>query len=832
MLAPLVAVLLLLSFWPAGDHRPQLHGRARGGRHLPVRGPVIAAIDTPAIDWAALSPYLVLLAGIAVVMLASFFARGPPGTARRRDRDTGASSAPVCRRDRPVHERCDRRGADRRLAALRPARRPHAGDPRRRRSPGRSAAFREPVGEERCGEVYALLLSAVGGMAFFVASNNLITLFLGLEWFSISLYILCAITLERTESLEAGLKYLIVAGSFGSAILLFGCALVFGATGEIGYAEIARLPGERRLLLVSGLAMLLVGLAFKASAAPFHQWTPDVYEGAPTPITAFMAAATKVAALVLTLRLLTGVPERGGALDGRARRHRRDLARLGKSRRTRAANVKRMLAYSSISHAGFLLMPIAAGNELGGRALLFYLIPYAAHEPRRVRRRRHTRAGARRAKVTLANMAGFGWERPLLGASMATVHVRLHRLPADRDLPGQVLRLLARSSTAAGPGSPMVGAVSTAVSVYYYLERHPRDVHAAAGAGGGRRGRLAAAATGACKRGRRGARRRDRQLRLRRAAPRHRRNAVAFLPFPVAWTRRVVVLGGGSRARRSSPLCAGSTATPRSRSSSTSSWAASAPTGPACPRRRCFGRSRPSRTPAPRRARPRPCRRGRSGAGLLVARPGRREGRLEPGGLADEAGRRARPRNRRRRRAGPRHRGRRGSSRTRAARRDRLRSRRRRRSRASPRCRTGTAARGRARAPCPRASSSSAAARSAASWRRLYARLGARHARPDRRAPVAADGRGGRRRSWRSAFVEEGMDSASARAPRGSRRRARRSARARGPGARRGRAAARRHRAQAERRGLRARAARVTIGKQGIEVDERLRRGRGRLGGR
>ena len=121
------------------------------------------------------------------------------------------------------------------------------------------------------------------------------TLFLGLEWFSISLYILCAITIERAAALEAGLKYLIV-GSFGSAILLFGSAFVYGATGEIGFAEIAAAGGGDQLLLVTGLAMLLVGLAFKASAAPFHMWTPDVYEGAPTPVTAFMAAATKVAA--------------------------------------------------------------------------------------------------------------------------------------------------------------------------------------------------------------------------------------------------------------------------------------------------------------------------------------------------------------------------------------------------------------------------------------------------------------------------------------------------------------------------------------------------------
>ena len=146
-------------------------------------------------------------------------------------------------------------------------------------------SFREPARDDRAGEYHALLLTAASGMAFFVSANNLMTLFLGLEWFSICLYVLTAIAVERLSGLEASLKYLIV-GSFGSAILLFGSAFVYGATGR------HRLRGHRRrhrraerLFVVAGLAMIIVGLAFKASAAPFHMWTPDVYEGAPTPVT-------------------------------------------------------------------------------------------------------------------------------------------------------------------------------------------------------------------------------------------------------------------------------------------------------------------------------------------------------------------------------------------------------------------------------------------------------------------------------------------------------------------------------------------------------------------
>ena len=147
------------------------------------------------------------------------------------------------------------------------------------------------------------------------------TLFLGLEWFSISLYILCAIDRELVGSLEAGLKYLIV-GGFGSAMLLFGSALVYGATGELEFHEIAQVVQPQGLsddaLLVAGLAMMIGGLGFKASAAPFHMWTPDVYEGAPTPVTAFMSAATKAVALVADA---AGADDRlpaGGATSGRS----------------------------------------------------------------------------------------------------------------------------------------------------------------------------------------------------------------------------------------------------------------------------------------------------------------------------------------------------------------------------------------------------------------------------------------------------------------------------------------------------------------------------------
>src|SRR6185312_12227397 len=163
--------------------------------------------------------------------------------------------------------------------------------------------------KDHVGEYYALLTASAAGMVFFVSASSLMTMFLSLEWFSISLYVLCALDTHRRESLEAGLKYLII-GSFGSGVLLFGCALVYGSTGELGFSAIKEATGADDPLFMTGMAMILAGLAFKVSAAPFHMWTPDVYQGAPTSVTAFMAGATKVAALVLTLRILvTAFPE-------------------------------------------------------------------------------------------------------------------------------------------------------------------------------------------------------------------------------------------------------------------------------------------------------------------------------------------------------------------------------------------------------------------------------------------------------------------------------------------------------------------------------------------
>ena len=345
---------------------------------------------------------------------------------------------------------------------------------------------------DHAGEYYALLAAAGAGMAFFVTAGNLMTLFLGLEWFSISLYILCALDTHRETSLESGLKYLIV-GSFGSAILLFGSALVYGATGELGFSEIASANAGDDYLLLAGLAMLIAGLAFKASAAPFHMWTPDVYEGAPTSVTAFMAAATKVAALVLTLRILTvGFPEQEHLWTVAIAVLACVSLAVGNLAALVQRNVKRLLAYSSVSHAGFMLIAIAANSELGGRALLYYLIPYGAMSigSFAVVAARERELGV---PVTLENLGGLGWERPFLGAAMWVFMLGFMGMPLTGGLVGKFY-VFSAAYEADMWWLIIAGVIATAISLYYYLGvirvLYLRPGHRNAA---GRRGRLAAA---------------------------------------------------------------------------------------------------------------------------------------------------------------------------------------------------------------------------------------------------------------------------------------------------------------------------------------------------
>jgi NADH-quinone oxidoreductase subunit N len=426
-------------------------------------------IPTPSIDWLALSPTLAPLAAAAFALLlsvvlpeswrrgvaAAFVAAGfavalvLAAYVYSKSPDAQGIVADAARRDR--------------LAALAQMIIAGAG------LLTVGIAYSDNPKQDHVGEYFALLATAAAGMMFMVSASSLVTLFLGLEWFSISLYVLCAIDIDLETSLESGLKYLIV-GSFGSSVLLFGFALVYGATGNLNLEAIGRvgqgLTDDQ--MLVVGLAMVLTGLGFKASAAPFHMWTPDVYQGSPTPVTAFMSAATKVAALVVTLRVLnTAFPAQEDLWTAAVGALAVASLAIGNLAALVQRNVKRLLAYSSVSHAGFMLIPIAAGNALGAKALLYYLIPYGAASlgAFAVVAARERELGK---PVTLDNLGGMGWERPFLGFALALFAFAFIGLPPGGLFTGKLYAFSA-AVDADRTWLVIVGVVATAVSVYYYL---------------------------------------------------------------------------------------------------------------------------------------------------------------------------------------------------------------------------------------------------------------------------------------------------------------------------------------------------------------------------
>ena len=423
-------------------------------------------IDTPTVDWLALSPTLALLAASGLTLLGAVIV---PRASERAfsvvvslagfgasaalsgvvfDRSPDPTTVVVQSMTR------DRLGA---LAAIIIALvgvavvLVSAGDGRR----------------SHVGEFYSLLAAATAGMVFFVSSGNLMTMFLALEWFSISLYVLCALDTHRRQSLEAGLKYLIV-GSFGSGILLFGCALVYGATGELGFKAIQEATGADDPLFVTGMAMILAGLAFKVSAAPFHMWTPDVYQGAPTNVTAFMAAATKVAGLVLMLRILvTAFPEQAEIWSVAVAVLAVASLAIGNLAAIAQSDLKRLLEYSSVSHAGFLLIAIAADSTAGTEALLYYLIPYCAATVGAfavvaAREREQGRA------VTLSSLEGLGWERPFLGVAMWWFMLSMAGFPLTGGFLGKLF-VFSAIYEAGWWWLVVIGVLATALSLAYYL---------------------------------------------------------------------------------------------------------------------------------------------------------------------------------------------------------------------------------------------------------------------------------------------------------------------------------------------------------------------------
>lgn len=323
---------------------------------------------------------------------------------------------------------------------------------------------------DQLGSYYALLLLAVSGMMMMGAALNLMVVFLALEILSLALYILAGFNRHEPRSAEASLKYFLL-GAFASGFFLYGVALVYGATASLDLNTIAavlRTGSREPALLYAGIALLLVGFGFKVALVPFHMWTPDVYQGAPTPVTAFMSAATKAAAFAALLRLFVTAfpavqPVWGWAVAALAALT-MTFGNLGALRQT---DLKRMLAYSSIAHAGYALVGLVPGSTAGVDAVLFYLMVYA-----------FMNVGAFAVVVALeragendvsrGHLAGLSERHPALSAAMAIFMFSLTGIPPFAGFFAKFY--VFASATAAGwTWLVVIGVINSAISAYYYL---------------------------------------------------------------------------------------------------------------------------------------------------------------------------------------------------------------------------------------------------------------------------------------------------------------------------------------------------------------------------
>jgi NADH-quinone oxidoreductase subunit N len=424
------------------------------------------SFQAPDIDYAGLSPVIALTAGLCVVLIAGLF-----GEARQRFVVSGLSVLTLATtaglliwqwgEAKDLVEgalRLDDLAIAISLIAV------------------TAAAFvvpltlREPAAEDRHGEVQALVICSTLGMVLLAQAQNLIALFVALELLSVPLYVLCGSALRRQSSLESGLKYLIV-GSVGSATLLYGLAFIYGASGSTDFTAIADGIGEGLAddpLVLIGIGLAATGLAFKVSLAPFHQWTPDVYQGAPTPVTAFMAVATKAAAFCVFVRFFEvalgpSVDDWQPALAALAAVSIAvgNIGALGQD------SLKRLLGYSGIAQAGYILAGLVVASVTGVEALVFYLAAYTLMNLAAfaviVVRERETPFGD-----DIRAVQGLGGQRPELAWPLTISMLALAGLPGTTGFIGKLFLIEAAvEGDYTWLGVAIV--IGTMISLAYYL---------------------------------------------------------------------------------------------------------------------------------------------------------------------------------------------------------------------------------------------------------------------------------------------------------------------------------------------------------------------------
>ncbi|BBX56799.1 NADH-quinone oxidoreductase subunit N [Mycobacterium shottsii] len=320
-------------------------------------------------------------------------------------------------------------------------------------------------------EIFPLLTLSVGGMMVFPAANDLLTMFVALEVLSLPLYLMCGLARHRRLlSQESALKYFLL-GAFSSAFFLYGVALLYGATGSLtltGIRDSLAARSDMSMALV-GVGLLSVGLLFKVGAVPFHSWIPDVYQGAPTPITGFMAAATKVAAFGALLRVVyVALPP----LHDQWRPVLWAISILtmavGTITAVNQTNVKRMLAYSSVAHVGFILTGVIADNSAGLSATLFYLVAYSFSTVGAFAIVGLVRDAKGVEDANLSHWAGLGQRSPIVGVMLSMFLLALAGIPLTS---GFISKFSVFKAAAEGGAAPLVviGVISSGVAAYFYV---------------------------------------------------------------------------------------------------------------------------------------------------------------------------------------------------------------------------------------------------------------------------------------------------------------------------------------------------------------------------